>query len=248
MSGALEELGHDDAQRLTERIRLSLDSVAQTWDRLASQVAEAYQRRADKALGYESWADYAQAEFGEKTASIAAPIRRELVSTLSAEGMSTRAIAPAVGVSQQAVSKELHHPDVTTKLSPAPAAARDAKVPQSGPPAPTSAPAAEPHPSKSWSDFAAVVEQQVNAQPEPARVTGLDGKTYQKPKTPTPRRHSLVDDAVKASRDLAATAEKLRSIASDDRFTTNKSDIQDALRPAAALIREALQDLQITTN
>lgn len=226
MNGSLEELDHDDAQRLTERIRLSLDSVAQTWDRLASQVAEAYQRRADKALGYESWADYAQAEFGEKTASIAAPIRRELVSTLSAEGMSTRAIAPAVGVSQQAVSKELHHPDVTTKLSPAPTA--------------------EPRPSKSWSDFAAAVEQQVNAQP--AKVTGLDGKTYQKPKTPTPRRHSLVDDAVKASRDLAATAEKLRSIASDDRFTTNKSDIQDALRPAAALIREALQDLRITTN
>jgi hypothetical protein len=228
MSGALEELGHDDAQRLTERIRLSLDSVAQTWDRLASQVAEAYQRRADKALGYESWADYAQAEFGEKTASIAAPIRRELVSTLSAEGMSTRAIAPAVGVSRQQIVNDRRASEVSTNLTPAPAADP------------------EPHPSKSWSDFATAVEQQVNAQP--AKVTGLDGKTYQKPKTPSPRRHSLVDDAVKASRDLAATAEKLRSIASDDRFTTNKSDIQDALRPAAALIREALQDLRITTN
>lgn len=246
MSGALEELGHDDAQRLTERIRLSLDSVAQTWDRLASQVAEAYQRRADKALGYESWADYAQAEFGEKTASIAAPIRRELVSTLSAEGMSTRAIAPAVGVSHMTAErdiKQVEHP-----VTPAPARARDIQVSHDGSPTPVAAPAAdpEPHPSKSWSDFATAVEQQVNAQP--AKVTGLDGKTYQKPKTPTPRRHSLVDDAVKASRDLAATAEKLRSIASDDRFTTNKSDIQDALRPAAALIREALQDLRITTN
>lgn len=244
MSGALEELGHDDAQRLTERIRLSLDSVAQTWDRLASQVAEAYQRRADKALGYESWADYAQAEFGEKTASIAAPIRRELVYTLSAEGMSTRAIAPAVGVSPRQAAYDVASgvQEVHTSVEP--------EVRHDVAPTQVAAPAAEPepHPSKSWSDFATAVEQQVNAQPEPPKVTGLDGKTYQKPKTPTPRRHSLVDDAVKASRDLAATAEKLRSIASDDRFTTNKSDIQDALRPAAALIREALQDLRITTN
>lgn len=47
-------------------------------------------------------------------------IRRELVGLLSAQGMSTRAIAPAVGVSQRQVSS-----DVRSNFSPSPGAVRD---------------------------------------------------------------------------------------------------------------------------
>lgn len=86
----------DEAQRATERIRLKLDSAANVLDSLAALVSDAYQRRADLALGYETWADYADTEFAEQTRNLAAPIRRELVGRLAVAGMSTRAIAPAV--------------------------------------------------------------------------------------------------------------------------------------------------------
>lgn len=71
---------------------------------MAERVADAYSRRADLALGYGSWAEYSQAEFNVPT--LATEVRRELVSLLSAQGMSTRAIAPVVGVTQSAVVKD----------------------------------------------------------------------------------------------------------------------------------------------
>lgn len=94
-----------DARRLTERIRLSLDTASKSLDRLASLVAEAYRDRADLALGYTSWSEYSESEFSEQTRDLAAPIRRELVGRLSEAGMSTNAIAPTMGISHQAVSK-----------------------------------------------------------------------------------------------------------------------------------------------
>lgn len=99
-------LTRQDAERLTEGIRTALDRTARGLADLKVRVAEAYQRRADLALGYESWAEYAAAEFGEQTQSLAAPIRRELVGYLSAEGMSPRAIAEAANVDRSTVSRD----------------------------------------------------------------------------------------------------------------------------------------------
>lgn len=60
------------------------------------------------ALGYVSWAEYSKAEFGEETRGLAPEFRRQLVGILSAEGMSTRAIAPAVGVGSTTVKRDIH--------------------------------------------------------------------------------------------------------------------------------------------
>ena len=89
--------GHD-ARRLTERIRTALDRVSTAWADLADRITEAYQRRADLALGYGSWSEYAEAEL-KPSEGLAADVRRQLVGMLSAQGMSTRAIAPTVGAS-----------------------------------------------------------------------------------------------------------------------------------------------------
>ena len=99
-------LDTDGAKRITERIRLTLDSTSRNLSRLAELVNEAYQRRADLALGYGSWAEYSNAEFGEETRDLAPQFRRQLVGMLSAEGMSTRAIAPAVGVNQSTIARD----------------------------------------------------------------------------------------------------------------------------------------------
>lgn len=107
----------DEARRATERIRLALDRVSTAWADLGERIAEAYQRRADLALGYISWAEYAEAEL-KPTSTIAAEVRRELVSMLSAQGMSTRAIAPTVGVSNKTVSQD--RSEVLPQVTPAP--------------------------------------------------------------------------------------------------------------------------------
>lgn len=180
-----------EARRATERIRTALDRVSTAWQDLAERVADAYSRRADLALGYGSWAEYTQAEFNVPT--LATEVRRELVSLLSAQGMSTRAIAPVVGVTQQAVSKSLHQ--VTTALSPEPQDQEPAWPPVAKPdpaamptqnstmrvnPAVSSATTATPGPSATVPTAPA---------PRPA-VTGLDGKTYtRRPSTPPAERN-----------------------------------------------------------
>ena len=45
-------LTEQEARRLTERIRAARDRVSSAWSDLAERVAEAYERRADLALGY----------------------------------------------------------------------------------------------------------------------------------------------------------------------------------------------------
>ena len=95
----------DEARVATERIRLALDQVSTAWADLGERITDAYQRRADLALGYSSWAAYADAEL-RPSHELSADIRRELVGLLSAQGMSTRAIAPTVGVSKDTVYRD----------------------------------------------------------------------------------------------------------------------------------------------
>ncbi len=95
-----------EARRLTERIRTALDRVSSAWADLGERITEAYERRADLALGYGSWAEYAEAEL-KPSGQIAAEVRRELVSMLSAKGMSTRAIAPTVGRDSSVIRRDL---------------------------------------------------------------------------------------------------------------------------------------------
>ena len=124
-TGEVIELTEAEARRLTERIRSALDRVSTAWADFAERITEAYQRRADLALGYGSWAEYAEAEL-TPAEGLAADVRRQLVGMLSAQGMSTRAIAPTVGVQHSAVAKDLRRAGVSVgHTSPAPAEAID---------------------------------------------------------------------------------------------------------------------------
>lgn len=148
---AVEMLDQAEARRLTERIRVALDRVSSSWADLAERVAEAYERRADLALGYESWDAYAAAEL-KPSEGIAAQVRRELVGLLSAQGMSTRAIAPTVGTSHMAVQRDLS--GVTPRYT-----------------SPAASELVDPITGE-------VTEAAIGITISPVRVTGLDGKTY----------------------------------------------------------------------
>ena len=172
----VEMMTRAEAERATERIRSALDRVSIAWGQLGERIAEAYQRRADLALGYGSWAEYAAAEL-RPAEGLAADVRRQLVGLLSAEGMSTRAIAPTVGVkSDQTVRADLARQ------------VRDNHAPESNPLADDVAPTSTYRKAK-WPErqpverIDPVTGEVLDEEPRP--ITGLDGKTYTRRETTT---------------------------------------------------------------
>ena len=90
----------DDARELTDTIRRDTSLL---WDKLA----RAYTGRAWAALGYESWDDYCTNEFADCRLRLPREDRREVVQSLTAQGLSTRAIASAIGISDGTVRNDL---------------------------------------------------------------------------------------------------------------------------------------------
>lgn len=173
MSAEVREfLSEDDARRLTERIGILLDAASGTLDKLADAIREARDGRADLALGYASWADYASAEFAPHTAGLTASIRRELVATLSVDvdgspALSTRQIAPAVGTDFSTVSRDRQ---VLRDATP------DAEL--IPPFDPTTGEMLDDAPGSTIAtDSGTIVAEQRHVD-APRTVLGLDGKTY----------------------------------------------------------------------
>lgn len=235
----------DEAQRATERIRLKLDSAANVLDSLAALVSDAYQRRADLALGYSSWAEYSDAEFAEQTRNLAAPIRRELVGRLTEAGMSTRAIAPTVGTSFQAVHQMERRRQVSTPIdtsTPDPLAEEKAE--------PHSEPAEHIDYTGEVLDATFTIEGETITAPVAPTVTGLDGKTYKRPEPNFQRRAPLPEAIASTVYDVARKVERLERMVADDRLPQNRDKI--AVRSHSDLVRiiDALQRVadQINPN
>lgn len=89
-----------DARVLTAQIR---ESVAGVWD----LIVEAYTSRAWTSLGYDSWDDYTRTEFDGVRIALPREDRREVVGSLRDAGLSTRAIASAIGVNDKTVRNDL---------------------------------------------------------------------------------------------------------------------------------------------
>lgn len=237
MSEVIEPLmERSEAERITERIRLTVDTTARNLDKLAKLVAEAFERRADLAMGYGSWAEYSQAEFGEETQTLTPQFRRQLVGMLSAEGMSTRPIASVTGKSVGQTHADIHSGVQFMNTSEAgndfpPASEPD--LPGTGATVldtgtlchATSGQAREFLDSIQSAPSAATPEDA----PEPVRkVTGLDGKQYSAPKPQQeskPRQHPLPDQFFRARYDMSRKVESLERLADDQRFTTNKEKV-----------------------
>jgi hypothetical protein len=105
-TGELSTLDEANARRLTLRIKALIGSVSDQMDKLSELITEAQQGGAHLALGYRSWTEYVAAEFTANPLRLDRDDRRQLVAKLSDAGMSTRAIAPVVGVSHMAVAND----------------------------------------------------------------------------------------------------------------------------------------------
>lgn len=249
-------LDEAQARRLTQRIGLLLDAASGALDKLAESIREARDGRADLALGYSSWAEYASAEFAPHTAGLTASIRRELVATLSIEvdgspALSTRQIAPAVGVSQKTADRDVRL--VSHVDSPAPYAPFDADAAMAKAIADATTPPFDPTTGEVLDEPAATIattEGVVIAEQRHV-VLGLDGKTYTRPETSAPRtspRRPLVDAARDAGQELRKAIERLERIAADDRFARNKDEVAAHLRHHLAHAIEVCQDLNDQIN
>lgn len=105
-----------EARKRAERIRTGIVAYAQT----RADIIAAYQDRDWSALGYESWDAYLDGEFSDQRLRLSREDRQETVAVFREAGMSTRAIASAVGVNQGTVVRDLASGDA------------DASPPQSG--------------------------------------------------------------------------------------------------------------------
>lgn len=95
---AQPDLTADEARALTDQIKTKVSEFLPL-------IREAYERRADIALGYRDWASYCDAEMG----GLRLPVgeRREAIRGLHDAGMSQRAIASTVGVGVGTVNRDL---------------------------------------------------------------------------------------------------------------------------------------------
>lgn len=98
LTPAADPLTAQDARALTDRIRLQVAD-------LLPLIKEAYNRRAHVSLGYTSWAEYCDTELRGLRMPLAE--RQAATVELAAEGMSTRAIAGAIGSSDATVRRDL---------------------------------------------------------------------------------------------------------------------------------------------
>lgn len=104
---AVAAMSEHDARRLTERIRIAAVNYSEAKDKLLTLVQQAKEHAAHLTLGYASWTAYLAEVMGEEPLRLARDERKEVVQLLSAEGMSTRAIAPIVGASQKTVARDI---------------------------------------------------------------------------------------------------------------------------------------------
>lgn len=242
MSTALLSAG--EAQRLTQRIKLTASTVRDGLFKLRNLVDEAKNSNAYQVLGYQSWTAYLSDTLADEPMRLGRDERQELVSYLSGEGLSTRAIAPIVGASQKTVDRDIRGESNDSPAEPVHTVDTPADPEPEFDPTPVLPPreddwiAADPNTGEVI-DLPVTVTETHTVK----TVTGLDGKTYPKPEPKADRRRSLVDDAYTASRELWKAVERVRTIRGDDRYTRNKADILAALQPSIDLALEVLQDL-----
>lgn len=92
-------LSRDDARARVERVKAAVSQARE-------DLVTLWRERAWEALGYASWDDLCDAEFGVRMA-LPRDERREVVAGLRSEGMSTRAIGSALGVNHATVVRDL---------------------------------------------------------------------------------------------------------------------------------------------
>src|SRR5690606_2387074 len=98
-------LSEKEARRLTERIKLTAGPIRDNSFKLRNLLDEARNSNAWQVLGFASWTAYLADTLAEQPMRVSREERQELVGYLAGEGLSTRAIAPIVGVDRKTIER-----------------------------------------------------------------------------------------------------------------------------------------------
>ncbi|MCI1637983.1 MAG: hypothetical protein LKI30_07790 [Bifidobacterium crudilactis] len=239
------------AERITERLRLQSTIFTDSRNKIIDLLHEAQDGDAAGLLGYKSWTAYISDVFGEQPLRLEKDLRREFVKELSSEGMSTRAIAPIVGVSKSQVATDI---EVSSSGQLIDDVLEDG---QFRPPESESSDYSVASP-----EFEDVPEPDVPVDartgeildsPETKTVTGLDGKQYKVPERQSakPRRTPITERFTSRTVDLIKLVDSFTRLVGDDRFDTNKQNIADMnasdIKRAVVALSKVLDALE-TTN
>lgn len=241
-TGELVEFDRAAAERRAERITLRLDAIADNYRAVLPMIREAIEKRDDIALGYRSPGDYVSDRFGQSLAGLGIEVRRAVVGELTEAGLSTRAIAPVVGVSHKTVVKDSQAIRGGTSVPPDPDPddVIDVDVVED------ETPQDEADPAPVDASASPVQSTEVTTQPRPAApLIGIDGKKYKrpKPKPSEPRRTPLADSAFRVIYDLGKKAESLHRLTEDDRWPQNAEKVAAKHRNDLLRINDLLQQV-----
>jgi len=143
------------------------------------------------ALGYSSWDDLCDSELRGMRVNLPIESRREVVAELTDEGMSTRAIGSALGVSEETARRDQR----ATNVARAPTVGLDGKTYQ-------------PRPTRE-----VTTSETVTVDAETGEIVP--------PAPSKPHRRPLPDAMRDASHELLKSAQRLERLTSDDRWPRN---------------------------
>lgn len=199
-----------EATRLTNQVRLLLTSMLDQRDKVVGLIREARERRAYTAMGYPSWTAYVADQFADALPRLDRDDRVAMAVDLAEMGMSSRAIAPVLGVTDRQVRTDIAGgksfppvADATPRPNPEAQQAAQERIAARAPKAPEQ------------KDLADLTPEDFVGPARPA-VTGLDGKTYT---LPEPKTKPVVlaggaaefDNAQQAAKSLARALSQLLS-------------------------------------
>lgn len=192
-----------EATQLTEKIRITAHNYADARQKLTEYVATAKAGSAHIALDYASWTAYLSEVLGEEPMRLARGERQEMVSLLSAEGMSTRAIAPIVGSTHATVQQDIKA--AGRNLPPEPDESVDTETGE----------IIEP-PATTGLDGKQYPRPVVRNDPKPEQET---------PEPPKPRAEPVATQFTAAIVELNRIMSRLNRISENPNFTKNKNQI-----------------------
>lgn len=202
------------ARDLTVQLRRVADQLGQQLDVFQNLVTEAYTRRVWVPLGYSSWDTYVAGEL-PALPKLARAERRELVAALTDAGLSTRAIAPAVGAHRETVMADQRQVAGFRPPAPEPDIV-DAELVEDTP---------EPPPATTGLDG-----KTYNRQPRDI------------PPVKT-RRGPLIDDVSRVIVQMDKLADRLRELSRDDRFPSITEQIHGRHRNELTHINDVINDV-----
>lgn len=233
------------ARKITERLRLQATNYQEAREKVIATLVEARDGGAAELLGYASWTAYMADVLGDAPLRLERDARQELVAELHEAGMSTRAIAPIVGVDRKTVERDVRrgtNVPPETRIEYRQEQYPDGEWSREIGPVEVNVATGEVVGTDGLTDSerTAFAQESEAAQARP-KVTGLDGKQYMRPEPKKPQRRALTDVARDAGWDVRKATERLERVWEDDRFSRNKEEVAELVRGHLMYVIETCQ-------